>query len=58
VLQVNGKVRGRINVPFNTPREELEKLALADPKIQPFVAGKQMVKVIVVPDKLVNIVVR
>jgi leucyl-tRNA synthetase len=58
VLQVNGKVRGRINVPFSTPREELEKLALADPKIQSFMAGKQMVKVIVVPDKLVNIVVR
>ncbi len=58
VLQVNGKVRGRMAVPFGTPREELEKLALADPKIQPFLAGKQVVKMIVVPDKLVNIVVK
>ena len=58
VLQVNGKVRGRISVPFGTPQVELEKLALADPKVQPFIAGKQVVKVIVVPDKLVNIVVR
>src|SRR5579863_8842320 len=58
VLQVNGKVRGRIAVPFGAPQAELEKRALADPKTQPFVAGKQVVKVIVVPDKLVNIVVR
>jgi len=58
VLQVNGKVRGRISVPFGTTQAELEKLALADPKVQPFIAGKQIVKVIVVPDKLVNIVVR
>ncbi len=58
VLQVNGKVRGRISVPFGTGQAELEKLALADPKVQPFIAGKQVVKVIVVPDKLVNIVVR
>ncbi len=58
VLQVNGKVRGRMAVPFGTPREELEKLALADPKMQAFIASKQIVKVIVVPDKLVNIVVK
>jgi leucyl-tRNA synthetase len=58
VVQVNGKVRGKIFVPFGTSREDLEKLAMADSKIQPFVAGKQVVKVIVVPDKLVNIVVR
>ncbi len=58
VLQVNGKVRSRISVPFGTPQAELEKIALADAKVQPFIAGKQIVKVIVVPDKLVNIVVR
>ncbi len=58
VLQVNGKVRGRMAVPFGTAEEELKKLALADQKIQPFLAGKQVVKVIVVPDKLVNIVVK
>jgi leucyl-tRNA synthetase len=58
VLQVNGKVRGRIAVPFGAPQAELERRALADPKTQPFVSGKQVVKVIVVPDKLVNIVVR
>jgi len=58
VLQVNGKMRGRMFVPFGTPEEELKKLALADPKVQPFTEGKQVVKVIVVPDRLVNIVVK
>jgi leucyl-tRNA synthetase len=58
VLQVNGKVRGRIAAPFGTPKEELERLALADPQTQAWIAGKQVVKVIVVPDKLVNIVVK
>ena len=58
VVQVNGKLRSRIWEPFGTPAAELEARALADEKVQPFLAGKQVVKVIVVPDKLVNIVVR
>ncbi len=58
VLQVNGKVRGRLSVPFGTAEGELKKLALADPKVQPFLDGKQVAKMIVVPDKLVNIVVK
>jgi leucyl-tRNA synthetase len=58
VLQVNGKVRGRLSVPFGTSEDELKKLAVADPKVQPSIEGKQLVKVIVVPDKLVNIVVK
>jgi leucyl-tRNA synthetase len=58
VVQVNGKLRGRLHVPFGTAKEELESLAKADEKVQPFVEGKQIVKMVVVPDKLVNIVVR
>jgi leucyl-tRNA synthetase len=58
VLQVNGKVRGRLSVPFGTPQAEIEKLALADPKAKQFIDGKAVTKIIVVPDKLVNIVVR
>jgi leucyl-tRNA synthetase len=58
VIQVNGKLRGRVNVAFGTPREALEKLALGDTKVRPLLDGKQVVKVIVVPDKLVNIVVK
>ncbi|HWC00206.1 MAG TPA: class I tRNA ligase family protein, partial [Bryobacteraceae bacterium] len=57
-IQVNGKLRGRISVPFGTPKEELERLALADEKVQSLLAGKQVAKVIVVPDKLVNLVVK
>lgn len=58
VLQVNGKVRSRMTVPFGTSREELERRALADDKMQSFLQGRQIAKVIVVPDKLVNIVVK
>ena len=58
VVQVNGKLRTRIYAPFGTPAAELEARALADEKVRPFLAGKQVVKVITVPDKLVNIVVR
>ena len=58
VVQVNGKLRSRIWVPFGTPSAELEARARADEKVEPFLAGKTVVKVVVVPDKLVNIVVR
>jgi leucyl-tRNA synthetase len=57
-VQVNGKLRGHIRAPFGSPREELEQLAQANEKIQPFIQGKQIAKVIVVPDKLVNLVVK
>jgi leucyl-tRNA synthetase len=57
-VQVNGKLRSRIRAPFGTPREELERRARADDKIRSYLDGKQIVKVIVVPDKLVNIVVK
>lgn len=58
VIQINGKVRGRVFVAFGTAKDALEKQALGDAKIQPLLDGKQVVKVIVVPDKLVNIVVK
>ena len=58
VVQVNGKLRSRITAPFGTPKEELEARAIADEKVKPFLEGKQVVKLITVPDKLVNIVVR
>jgi leucyl-tRNA synthetase len=58
VIQINGKLRGRISAGFGTARETLEKQALDDAKIRPLLDGKQIVKIIVVPDKLVNIVVK
>jgi leucyl-tRNA synthetase len=58
VVQVNGKLRSRISAAFGTPKAELEARAMADEKTKPFLEGKQVVKVISVPDKLVNIVVK
>ena len=58
VLQVNGKVRSRITVPFGTSREELERLSLADDKMQAHHQKKTIVKIIIVPDKLVNVAVK
>ena len=57
VLQVNGKVRGRLLVAPDIEDAELEKRALQDDKVQKFIAGKTIRKVIVVPRKLVNLVV-
>jgi leucyl-tRNA synthetase len=58
VLQINGKVRSQITVPAGTPTDELEKLALENERVQEWTAGKQVVKRISVPDKLVNLVVK
>jgi leucyl-tRNA synthetase len=57
-VQVNGKLRGRIVVPADAPESDVRARAQADEKISASIAGKQVVKVIVVPGKLVNIVVR
>jgi leucyl-tRNA synthetase len=57
-VQVNGKLRGHIHAAHGTSKEELEKLAFANEKVKPFVEGKQVVKVVVVPDRLVNIVAK
>jgi leucyl-tRNA synthetase len=56
VVQVNGKLRGEFTVPLDTGRDELHALALAAPKVKPHIEGKIIRKVIVVPNKLVNIV--
>ena len=58
VVQVLGKVRAKVLVAKDITKEELEKVALADSKVQEFIAGKTVVKVIVIPGKLVNIVVK
>jgi leucyl-tRNA synthetase len=56
VLQVNGKLRSKVQINKDTSKDDMEKLALADPKVQEFIAGKTVRKVIAVPQKLVNIV--
>jgi leucyl-tRNA synthetase len=58
VVQINGKNRAKLTVAPGTGEDELRRLALADPKIQSLLAGKTVVKVIAVPDKLVNLVVK
>ncbi|RVW07693.1 leucine--tRNA ligase [Prescottella agglutinans] len=55
-IQVNGKVRSRINVAADAAREDIEKVALADEKIVALLDGKDPRKVIVVPGKMVNVV--
>ncbi|OPJ55566.1 leucine--tRNA ligase [Alkalithermobacter paradoxus] len=58
VVQINGKVKGKMNLPSNISKEDMEKLALEDDKIKELTNEKTIVKVIAVPKKLVNIVVK
>jgi len=57
-VQVNGKVRDKLTVSVSVSKEELEEAAKALPRVQEFTEGKTIVKVIVVPKKLINIVVK
>lgn len=57
-VQVAGKVRAKIVVAKEASKEDIEKVALADEKVQEYMAGKNLVKIIVIPGKLVNIVVK
>jgi len=58
VVQVNGKVKDKIEVDSESSKEDLEKAAMESEKIQEAIAGKQVVKTIVVPGRLVNIVIK
>lgn len=58
VLQISGKVRDRIKVPSNAAEAELKEIALSNDRIKQASNGKQIVKVVVVPGKLVNIVIK
>ena len=57
-VQVNGKLRSRVIVAPDVSEEDLRTMALADAKIQSFIDGQKVVKVIVVPQRLVNVVVK
>ncbi len=56
VVQVNGKMRGQISVPAGADNKAIEEAALADEKVQSFIDGKTIRKIIVVPGRLVNVV--
>jgi leucyl-tRNA synthetase len=58
VVQINGKVRSRLSVPAEASEESVRERALSDEKVRASLDGKQIVKAIVVPGKLVNLVVR
>ena len=58
VVQVNGKVRGKIEINSNTSEEEMKEKAMTIENVKTFTSGKEIVKVIVIPKKLVNIVIK
>ena len=58
VVQINGKLRSRMQLPPSSSKDVLEKEALKDPKVQAALSGKSVGKIVVVPGKLVNIVVQ
>jgi leucyl-tRNA synthetase len=57
MLQVNGKLRGKITVAVDADKDAIEQTALASPDVQKFMEGKPAKKVVVVPGRLVNVVV-
>ena len=58
IVQVNGKLRDKVTINSNSTKEDMETIALNSENAKKFIDGKEVVKVIVVPNKLVNIVVR
>jgi leucyl-tRNA synthetase len=58
VVQVNGKIRARIDVEKDTPKDKLQALALSDEKTKKFIGDGKVLKIIVIPGSLVNIVVK
>ena len=58
VVQVNGKVRGKIEIDSNTSEEEMKEKAMTIENVKAFTSGREIVKVIVIPKKLVNIVIK
>ena len=58
VVQVNGKVRDKLEVPVGIPEAEAQELALASPRVQGFLDGKSINKTVYVPGRLVNVVVQ
>jgi leucyl-tRNA synthetase len=57
VVQINGKVRGHISVRTGVPEEEVKKLAAENEKVKLQINGKKIIKIVYIPNKLVNIVV-
>ena len=58
VVQVNGKVRGKIEVSMDTSKEEMETLSKELDNVKKYIENKEIIKIITVPKKLVNIVIK
>jgi leucyl-tRNA synthetase len=58
IIQINGRLRGKMLVDENLTEDETRDRALSDPRIAPLLVGKEILKIVVVPKKLVNIVLR
>ena len=58
IVQVNGKVRGKIKMAKDALNKEVEEAALANEHVHSFVDGKEVKKIIVIPNRIVNIVVK
>jgi len=58
IVQVDGKVRSRLTVDVAAPERDVQDKALADAKVRPWLDGRQVAKVVVVPGRLVNVVTR
>ena len=58
VVQINGKIKEKMNIAGDLSREEMQKVAMEDEKVKALTEGKNVVKVIAVPNKLINIVVK
>jgi leucyl-tRNA synthetase len=58
IFQVNGKLRDRMDLPLDTSSEEIEKHALSSKKVNKYIKGREVIKKIVIPNKLINIVVK
>jgi leucyl-tRNA synthetase len=58
VVQINGKVRARFEASPDSPREDLEQRAMENPRIRELLEGKELVKSVVVPGKLVSLVIK
>jgi len=58
IAQVNGKLRAKMMIPLNSDNQKVQELAFADEGVSKHIEGKEIIKVIVVPNKLINVVVR
>jgi leucyl-tRNA synthetase len=58
VLQVDGKVRSRLTVEIDAAEDHVQDLALADDRVRPWLRGRRVERVVVVPNRLVNVVTR